>query len=219
MTRNYQVTLKGLTPLLMHRDNLEWSEVVDVWQKDPKNKDRSIKGDDRSPAWRWIGSLYHDGQNVAAPTDAVMASCMKGGSSIILKAQKTYKSMTQSGMAFIEPHLTLLVNGGTSVPMSEIEKLRQEDDFSQHLKRARKLEFDLDVRRAKVGQSKHVRVRPVFNKWSATGMLSVWDDALTEDVLRQIFEIAGDQAGILEWRPNCSRPGPFGRFTVLLEAA
>jgi len=62
----YQVTLKGLTPLLMHSDNLAFSERVTAWQKAPENKANSKAGDDRSPAWTWIGYLYHDGKHVGS---------------------------------------------------------------------------------------------------------------------------------------------------------
>lgn len=50
-TRRYEVTLKGESPLLMHKDNIEFGERIKKWQKDPKNKDLSVAGDDRSPAW------------------------------------------------------------------------------------------------------------------------------------------------------------------------
>jgi len=33
----YEVTLTGLTPLLIHSDNLAFGEKVKAWQKDPHN--------------------------------------------------------------------------------------------------------------------------------------------------------------------------------------
>ena len=124
------------------------------------------------------------------------------------------KAQTQSGMSFSEPLLTFTTDGQRQIAMADILSLQQEDQFDQHLARVRGLGFALDIRRARVGTSKHVRVRPVFERWQAIGMLNVWDSALTPTVLDTIFYLAGDKYGLLEWRPSGRRPGPFGRFRV-----
>jgi len=217
--RAYDVALEGITPLLMHRDNLEFKAIVEKWQRDPANRDLSVPGDDRSPAWGWIGSLYEDGKRVAIPTDAIMASL--GGAGCEVRAprgKRSLKAETQSGMAFMEPFLSFTTNGGSAIAMTAVKSLLTETAFEEHLTRARGIGFALDVRRAKIGTSKHVRVRPVFEKWRATGTLSVWNDVLTSDVLQTIFFTAGEKYGILEWRPDprTKRPGPFGRFRAQL---
>jgi hypothetical protein len=211
--RSYRVQLESVTPLLMHRDNLEFKTLVERWQRDPANRDKSIPGDDRSPAWNWIGSLYHDGKAVALPTDCVMASCMGAGTEVKApRGRKSLKAQTQSGMAFAEPFLAFTVNGGQAIDMKALESLHRDEDFEQHLLRVRELGFALDIRRARIGTSKHVRVRPVFDTWHAAGTLNVWDDTLTQDVLETVLYLAGDKYGLLEWRPSGRRPGPFGRF-------
>lgn len=218
--RNYEVTLEGITPILMHRDNLEFKSIVEKWQRDPANRDKSVPGDDRSPAWGWIGSLYHDGKAIALPTDCVMASCMGAGAEVKApRGKKSLKAQTQSGMAFIEPYMEFSANGGGEIPMSALEKLQREEDFDVHLEKARELGFSLDIRRARIGTSKHVRVRPVFEHWKAVGTLTVTDDILSKDTLETIFYIAGDRYGLLEWRPSGRRPGPFGRFRATVKAA
>ena len=59
-----------------------------------------------SPAWTWIGSLYHDGKHIALPSDSVMASLMGAGTEVKApRGKKTLKAQTQSGMAFAEPFL------------------------------------------------------------------------------------------------------------------
>jgi hypothetical protein len=98
--------------------------------------------------------------------------------------------------------------------MTDVLSLQKVEDFDEHLDYVRTLGFELDVRRARVGQSKHVRVRPLFSNWSASGRLMVTDDQLTTDVLRTILREAGIYVGLLEWRPSAGRPGPFGTFTV-----
>lgn len=217
--RSYLVQLEGVTPLLMHRDNLEFKAIVEKWQRDPANRDKSVPGDDRSPAWGWIGSLYHDGKHVALPTDCVMASCMGAGAEVKApRGKKSLKAQTQSGMAFAEPFLDFNTNGGRRVAMTDITTLQQSGEFDQHTTKARELGFGLDIRRARIGTSKHVRVRPVFDTWHASGTLNVWDDVLTEDQLKTVFYLAGDKYGLLEWRPSGRRPGPFGRFRAELKA-
>jgi hypothetical protein len=212
--QSFQITLEGITPLMMHRDNLEFKRIVEQWQRDPANRDKSIPGDDRSPAFAWIGSLYHDGTQLAIPTDCVMASCMGAGTEMkAARGKKSLKAQTQSGMAFTDPYMQFSVNGGSPVTLAAMTTLQEEDtNFDVHQQRAAEMGFVLDVRRARVGMSKHVRVRPVFNNWIAIGTLNVWDDVLSLDVLETLFYIAGDRYGILEWRPSSRRPGPFGRF-------
>ena len=36
--RKYAVEIEGLSPLLMHNDNLEWSDNLKKWRNDPANK-------------------------------------------------------------------------------------------------------------------------------------------------------------------------------------
>lgn len=215
--RSYSVRIEGVTPLMMHRDNLEFKAVVDKWQRDPSNRDKSVPGDDRSPAWGWIGSLYHDGKNVALPTDCVMASCMGAGAEVKApRGKKSLKAQTQSGMAFADPFLSFSCNGGSPIKMADLQSLQQDLDFEKHMEKARTLGFALDIRRARIGTSKHVRVRPVFDSWHATGTLNVWDDVLSTEALETVFYLAGDKYGLLEWRPSGRRPGPFGRFRATL---
>jgi hypothetical protein len=218
--RSYQVQLTNATPIMFHRDNLEFKTLVERWQRDPTNRDRSVPGDDRSPAWNWIGSLYHDGKHIALPTDCVMASCMGAGAEIKApRGRKSLKAQTQSGMAFADPYLKFSVNGHQQIRMSDLEALHHDLEFDHHLARVRELGFALDIRRARIGTAKHVRVRPIFDEWQATGTLNVWDDTLTLDVLSTIFHLAGDKYGLLEWRPSGRRPGPFGRFRATVTAA
>jgi hypothetical protein len=211
--RTYAVDLKSITPLIMHRDNLEFKAQVEKWQRDPSNRDKSVPGDDRSPAWTWIGSLYHDGKAIALPGDCVMASLMGAGTEVKApRGKKSLKAQTQSGMAFAEPFLTFAMNGKKGVKMSDLEPLTKQEAFDEHLTAVRERGFSLDIRRVRVGMSKHVRVRPVFESWHAHGTINVWDDTLTTDVLSMVFYIAGDKYGVCEWRPSGRRPGPFGRF-------
>ncbi len=218
--RTYEVTVMGKTPLLMHADNIEWADRMERWKNDPANRKTSKAGDDRSPAFRWLGALYHDGEHVAIPSDNTMRCLMEGGAMVPVpggRGNKTFKAQTQSGCMVGEPFWKLSVRG-KAVPLAPLMALVDEKDFDRHQEMAAKYGFLLFLKRAKIGMSKHIRVRPRFNDWSATGTLNVWDEQITEDVLRQIMEYAGQFKGLGDWRPGGKTPGPFGMYAATVKA-
>ena len=215
----YDVTLTGKSPLLMHWDNIDYAEQLKIWREVPENKKYQVKGDDRSPAWSWIGSLYHDGEHVAMPSDNLGRVAMEGGASVPVprgKNGKTFKSQTQSGM-MVEGEFTPLLIGGKAVPVEAIKKLHGELEFSKHQEVAAQHVFCLFVKRARIGASKHVRVRPRFDSWSLGFRLHVWDDQLTLSALQDIYRFAGENKGLGDWRPSSKTPGPFGRFEARVQ--
>lgn len=220
--RSYAVTLTGKTPLLMHHDNIEWADFMDEWKANPDNKAGSKAGDDRSPAWRWLGCTYHDGKNLAMPQANIMRCLMEGGAMVPVpggKMGKTFKSQTQSGMMCVEPLWTLQVNG-KPVPWAKVEKLKDERKFTNHKAAVQELGFELLVKRAKVGSSKHVRVRPQFAPgWQISGTLAVWDEQITIEALRRIVEFSGQYKGLGDWRPGGRTPGPYGTFEGVVAEA
>lgn len=217
--RTYKITLTGLTPLLMHHDNIDWADEMRRWREDPGNKKSSVAGDDRSPACTWLGSLYHDGKRIAMPADNLMRCCMEGGAQVPVpggKNGKTFKAQTQSGMVLADEFLPVVL-GKKTIDVAPILKLRSEKDFGVHAKVVRDSGFSLFVKRAPVGKSKHVRVRPRFDGWSLTGTLDVWDEQLTIAALKDILKFAGAYKGLGDWRPSSRTPGPFGRFEATVE--
>lgn len=214
--RNYKVTLTGKQPLLMHADNIEWADRMERWKSDPSSRKKSKAGDDRSPAFRWLGSLYHDGVNIGLPSDNLMRAFMEGGAMVPVpggKNGKTFKSQTQSGMVVDGMSWPLAIDGKV-VPVGPFMSLETEDDFEKHKKVAESNGFALYLKRAKIGTSKHVRVRPRFDTWSVAGVIHVWDEQITKDVLVQIVTQAGLYKGLGDWRPGGKTPGPFGTFTA-----
>ena len=217
--RRYAITISGQTPLLMHWDNIEWADRLDEWKNDPGNKKNSKAGDDRSPAWRWVGSMYHDGAHVAVPNDNLMRCLMEGGAMVPVpggKSGKTFKALTQSGMMVAEPFWPVLIDGA-AVPMSAINPLLKVEDFGKHKEAVSALGFRLHVKRAKIGASKHIRVRPCFDRWEVRGTVSVWDDQITERVLADILRYAGQYKGLGDWRPGGKTPGSFGMFEAAVK--
>lgn len=218
--RTYHVTLTGTQPLLMHHDDIDWADTMEQWKLDKDNKKSSKAGDDRSPAFRWIGNLYRDESGrIIIPTDNIMRCLMEGATMVLVpggKSGKTFKAQSQSG---IMPRAVgwELLSGGKSIDTSQLDRLMKENDFAKHEEAARKMGFVLFKKRAKIGQSKHVRVRPRFDQWSASGELLVVDEQITDDVLSDILEMAGKYKGLGDWRPSSKTPGTFGMFTAAVK--
>lgn len=221
--RVYQVTITGETPLLMHADNIDWADRMEAWKNDKDNRKLSKAGDDRSPAFRWIGALYHDpeAEVVALPVENIMRALMEGAAMVLVpggKGGKTFRAQSQSGIIPRALHWPL-VAGGKTIKTAPIFELMEEKDFAFHAEFAASLGFELFVKRAKVGQSKHIRVRPLFRAWRVVGELAVTDEQITEGVLADILEMAGKYKGLGDWRPSSKTPGTFGMFKAELRRA
>lgn len=221
--RQYRFVLTGASALLMHQDNIEGGELVREWQKDPANKGVSVPGDDRSPGWAWMTYLYHDGSHVAMPAANISVALRQAGSRMILQRQKTFKEISQSGMCIDTEYCKFTCNG-EQIPVGKIDKLRdkpfkdQADGFRSIIPQGKSASplLQLYVKRATIGRAKHVRVRPRFNAWTVEGTVTVYAQELTTDVLQKMFGISG-QVGLGDWRPGCKTPGPYGRFTAVVE--
>jgi hypothetical protein len=213
MPGTYKFTLTGITPLLLHADSIEWADQMEDWKNNPDNKSKSRAGDDRTPAFRWIGCLHMDGEKLVIPADNIARALMSAGARVPVpggKGGKTFKQDTMASM-FIEDAFCPLYIHGKTVPQSAIEPLKNVGDYSEHRAAVAKLGFELFAKRAKVGMTKHIRVRPRFDNWACSGTVQVIDEKL-ERALPMVFDIAGSQMGLGDWRPSGRTPGPFGRF-------
>jgi hypothetical protein len=219
--RTYQITLTGTMPLLLHGDNLDWRAQMTAWRSDPDNKGKSQAGDDRSPAWTWIGGLYHDGNVLGVSSDNLMTAIREGGARVSVPGKRslTYKRQSQSGLVVNE--LLWPIDGPNGqVKWKDVEKLTDVEDYEQHRKFAQSNGFELFAKPARIGQSKHVRVRAKFTKWSVSGTITAFDDTITTAVLTSILQAAGRYAGLCDWRPSSPKsPGPYGTFTSAIREA
>lgn len=202
--------LSGLSPLILHNDNLEGAEQIAHWCKTHRKESKA--GDDRTPPWTWKTYLYHDGEQLFIPTEFMMACLWRAAVKVILKGNTSYKAIVAESVRFEGMGVPLLV-GGKTIPIKRIEAIG--GTFAEHCAAVRTLGFRLLAKRAKVGQSKHVRVRPVFDDWSLHGHLSVEGSIITLDVLREIFDVLG-RRGLGDWRPSAGAPGPYGRASAEL---
>jgi hypothetical protein len=207
----YRFELIGITPLLMHADDVEAADGLRAWRDDPRNKSISVPGDDRSPPWTWQTYLYHDGSHLAIPADNVMVALRFGAAKIPHKKGSTFKALSQSSLLMQDEHCRFEVSG-KQVALASAHQLH-DLTFAEQAQAVKNHGYRLFVKRAKVGQSKHVRVRPRFDEWSVSGTIETTDAAITPDVLTSMFDLAGRYAGLSDWRPSSVKsPGPYGTF-------
>lgn len=214
----FEFTLKGTSALLMHQDDVELADEVSRWRLDSANakKKGESSGDDRRPAWTWLTYCYHDGKHLAMPGANLSACLKKAGARVPFGRNKTFKELAVSGV-FIEQELMRFAVGGKQVAAAPLMKLREQPEFRVHAEAAASHGFKLFVKRAAVGASKHVRVRPRFDSWEVSGTLEVTSEQIDEASLRNIFEQAG-RIGLGDWRPGSPKsPGPFGMFEAKLK--
>lgn len=216
--RTKKIELESKMPIILHHDDINWSDQMELWKNDPSNRAKSKAGDDRTPVYRWLGCLYYDDPEkgvVTIPSENVMRCLMDGGARVPTgKGRGTFKSQTQSGMISESFHWSFF-NNGKPVPMAAIQKMAKLPTFKEHCDAAKDLGFELFMKRVKIGKNKHIRVRPMFHHWSLRGELMIHDDQITDRVLTDMFEIAGRLIGLGDWRPSApERPGPFGTFTA-----
>jgi len=217
--RIYNVALTGTMPLLLHGDNLDWRANLSAWRAHPDNKAKSVPGDDRSPAWTWIGGVYHDGAVLGISSDNLMTCIREGGSRVSVPGKRslTYKRQSQSGLVINELHWPIVGPLGT-VSWPDVQDLCDVEDFPTHQQFAKDHGFELFAKSARIGQSKHVRVRAKFIRWSVAGTITAFDDTITTDVLTSILTAAGRYAGLCDWRPASPKsPGPYGTFTATIQ--
>lgn len=215
--KKYKVILTGVTPLLMHKDNLDWGKRVKAWAQDPANKKVSTPGDDRTPAWTWLGYCYFDSESVVIDSDNLMAMLRDAGKKCsAAKGKGSLKAATQSGIIVNEIGWPIHCKG-EPISKEMLMELQNEDNFEEHEKLVNSLGFELFTKRAKVGQNKHVRVRPRFDAWTCRGTITVLDPALTPSVIKTLFDQAGRFVGVGDWRPGSPASGRFGMFTTEVE--
>jgi hypothetical protein len=198
----------------MHADDIEWADAMDAWKANTENKRTGRAGDDRSPAWRWLGSLYHNDEHLVMPLENIMRCLMEAGAMVPTgKGKKTFKSQSQSGIMPGEPNWPLLIKG-KPIPFDPFKGLIGEKDFAKHKDAAIAYGFSLFLKRAKIERSKHVRVRPRFEQWQTAGELFVIDEEITDSILQVILTQAGRYKGLGDWRPSSATPGSYGMFTA-----
>ena len=94
--RKYRITIVGITPLLMHSDNIDWADQMEAWKTDGANKKEKKAGDDRAPAYRWVGCCYHDSKNLCMFSDNLSRCFMDGGAMVPVPGGKSGKCSSRA---------------------------------------------------------------------------------------------------------------------------
>jgi hypothetical protein len=208
----YEFTLIGSKPILFHADDVSGADQLSAWRKAAENKSVSVAGDDRSPPFTWQTYLYHDKTNLAIPQENILACLCKAGAAVpMAKGKGTFKSLSQSGLFIADEFCEFRVRG-KPISIADVHAFHDRP-FAEHVAAVRKLGFELSVKRATVGNSKHVRVRAKFTGWTIHGVIETLDPLIDDNILREMFTIAGKKVGLLDWRPSApKKPGPYGTF-------
>lgn len=223
MDHHFRFELTGKTPLIMHRDDVLSADEVGAFRDEAKKRKQGGAGDDRFPAWTWLTYLYpseefvdpktgrREPSVVSIPSPNLM-SCLKWAGNRIHRGRKSLKEVTQTSLLIWTDYASLVGPEGV-VPMKDVYALK-DLPFSGQKEEASRLGITLDVRRAKLNSSKHIRVRPRFETWRCEGKIEITDpDSLSESELRGLFDIAGQYIGLGDWRPSSPKsPGIYGRF-------
>ena len=114
--RSLTLTLSGATEFLMDRDNISFAEEIVAWTKDPANADAQRAGDDRAPAWGWLGKLHYGLDGLVGIPESMLSPCIRAAGAMIphptAKGGKTLKEPSQSGIQFVKTSHPLLLPQG-----------------------------------------------------------------------------------------------------------
>lgn len=216
--QSYKFQLTGISPLLMHNNNIEDRDRLEALRKRMKG---GKAGDDRSPADSWKGYLYFsdDTGNACITSEMLLACLLIGGTKVKISGKETLKTHSQRVM-FDRLDYDMTVRDRL-VTKPQVDAISGE--FTEQSNACRDLGFRLHVKPCTVGNAKHIRVRPMFHGWSIAGSFDIEDEdanVLGLSTLRELFTVCGRMAGLGDWRPAApKRPGQYGRFSATVERA
>lgn len=216
-----KVTFVGKTGLLMHRCDQEWIDTIKKWQLDPENKKKSKAGDDRYPAYLWMGYCYHDGKFLGIPSDNIMTCLREGATKISTgKGNATYKKASQAGIIVLEPLSPITTYDGYQIEWDKLQHLLLNDtDFPAQEACVQQNHFQFMKKNVNVNKKKHYRIRPYFSPgWKIETQIAIDDSIISKPLFLQILELAGKYAGLCDWRPGSPQaPGSMGQFNTIVE--
>jgi hypothetical protein len=196
-TKTYEVTLRGISPLLMNPMTLE--QLMDI-----HNKVRKPQKTDVNLTEVASGKLYKDEEGrIGIPMQNLYSVLVEAGRNVSFKAKKNIST-----------------KDSTLVPIF----LTFHDEFFPFTRYASIIDGQLvegkwtaDLRRGinpgSVGVKVPVAViRPKFKEWEFKCTIDVDEKKVSKEITQQLFEWGGDAVGLCDFRPTCR--GPFGRFEV-----
>lgn len=178
--------LTGVSPIIFHNGDLaNPRNPIAKQMKEVSGKRKKTEADlDRLAELEFKGGLYvNESKRPIVPAEGIEAIVRAG-------AKKSKEGKTaQSGVFCLES--SALEYDGPKDP----DGLWKDDRF-------------VIVAGVKVGQSRVMRTRPKFDKWSCVVELSYNPEVCNEEQIFNWLKVAGEQCGAFDWRPR------YGRFTV-----
>lgn len=180
------VKIKSTAPLIVHQFSQKAIKMIeDKQQGKAKNK----KHDERVPADDYLNSLYCFKEGNPSKT---------GFPAVGFKAAMV-RGAKQIGLVMKDVQCAMFVRGTDSSELVEIE--------GNHRMRT-------DMVRLPTG-SADVRYRGEYPQWTATLPIEYNSGMISTEQVLSLVKAAGFAAGIGEWRPEKSRTGSYGTFTLV----
>jgi len=186
--KRFEIELTGVTPMIQNRMPAEVLEGIRLKTK----KKYTAPKDPREDAATKVHVHEQSGEPIVT-VDALMACLIAAGQYIKLdgKRQMSTKSSTLlPGFVTIEQNHLPLMNGQGPAT------------------------WEVDVRQGRNpnGGEAVCLVRPRFDHWRVKLTMILDTDSLSEDLYRELVDIAGTRIGLYEFRP--ARKGIYGKFKV-----
>lgn len=181
----YEVTIKGLDSLLMNK-------MPDL-SKAKKEKDQSKKDSLSKEESSWREKIYfNENEEVYIPGENIH-ECMKEaakywGKTIPGEGKKTYTDVILKAVIVEDMLLGFKKDDERLIPFGK--------------------NVNGQPGKGKKSGSKVYKIRPLLRPWGGTFRMHVFDDRLTNDILKIIFAYSGIFIGLCDWRPT------FGRFEL-----
>ena len=183
--KTIQLKIVGVSPFISH--NGQTADPLNKFSKAIKEisgKRKKTDADYEEMArLEFLAGLYVSKGDIVLPSTVIEAAAING-------AKKIKSGQQAKAGLFVEHHGTF-----------EYEGPRNPDDLWAN-------ESFRIVSPVKIGMSKVMRTRPIFNKWSSVFTVTYVDDLINEATVLEAFKHAGQQCGVGDWRPK------FGRFNV-----
>lgn len=182
-----KLRLVGNRPLLMHSGRLAdpLDEIARDLAKVTGKRAKTVADHEQIARIEWFGGLWLSDGHPCIPSEAVEASFIAAA-----RARKKAKQ-ARAGLMVVTP-CPLIYDGP-----HDLDALWQDPAFQLR-------------RLVRIGNARMIRTRPRFSNWRADAFVSFVPTLLDRAEVLDIFDLAGCQEGLGDWRPR------YGRFTVEL---
>jgi hypothetical protein len=205
-TASHTFTITGIGPMLMHCG--QTADPLNQFARAMKAQSaKRNKTDDDLAALsllEWWAGLYTD---KTLKVDAEAQVNVPEGTGLVLPAH-VMDSCIREGARKIKAGKLIsagvIVEGPAKFKAAGVKSLvAASGDESFHFRCA-----------VKVGTSKVMRTRPIFNEWSASFSICMDSEVVDLPTVKQSLEAAGRLVGVGDWRPGAPKGGSYGRFTL-----